>query len=370
MPDTILSLPLLPARRAIAHPGSAGAGIVLLALAMAFSACTQEGPAAAEASLAVRTERVGHAGALTTRRFAGRVDAVRTVDLAFEVGGRIVALPVKPGSFIPKGALVAALDPGDFELAVREAEVQRDLASKELERHRSLLARDSVSRAAFDRTEAEYRLRVVALDQALRNLAYASLEAPFDALVTRRLIDAFSSVQPKQDVVRVQDVTELRIHVHVPEHLIRLATDPERIRAEATFPFAPDTPFPLAYREHETEADGVAQTYRVTFGFPRPDDLSILPGMTASVVTRLMDASANEAVDVPLSAVDTSSDGAFRVWVIDPDTQTVAPRGVTLGPVTNDRALVREGLRPGETIVSAGTRLLRDGARVYPVEPF
>lgn len=170
--------------------------------------------------------------------------------------------------------------------------------------------------------------------------------------------------------MRVQDVTELRLHIHVPEELVALVVDPERSRSEARFPSGPDAPTPLAYREHETESGPVAQTFRVTFGFPRPDDLSILPGMTAAVTTRFPDPDAAGALAVPVSAVDASAEGRFRVWVVDPEAQTVSPRFVELGPVKEAQALVLAGLEPGEVVVSAGTRLLRDGARVRPVERY
>lgn len=169
-----------------------------IGLVLALTACTEDPAQQAAGPLAVRVATVESVEALATRHFAGRVDAVRTVDLAFEVGGRIVEMPATPGSFVPKGELVAALDPVDFELAVRGAEVQRDRAQKEHARARVLLARKSVSEAAYDRAEAEFRLADVALDQARRNLAYARLEVPFDALVTRRWIEAFTSSSPSR----------------------------------------------------------------------------------------------------------------------------------------------------------------------------
>ena len=76
------------------------------------------------------------------------------------------------------------------------------------------------------------------------------------------------------------------------------------------------------------------------------------------------------AVSVPLSAVGTDSKGAPRVWVVDKENSTVSPQPVTLGPVRSKRIVVLEGLKKGETIVTAGTRLLREGARVHAVERF
>ena len=292
-----------------------------------------------------------------------------TVNLSFEVGGRLAQLPVREGQVVSKGDLVAALDPTDFELAVRQAEVQRELALKELARYRKLLKRDNVSQQAFDRAQAEFNLRDVALDQARRNLDYTRLEAPFRALVTRRLIDNYSAVQPKQNIVRIQNVTEIRVAIHVPEQLIHLVDGAAAVDAAAVFPFADNFELPVEYREHETEPDSITQTYKVTLGAPPPADVKILPGMTCSVRIRLKNGPA-DAVSVPLSAVDTDSEGRTRVWVLDKETSTVSAHPVTLGPARSDRAIVLEGLKKGETIVTAGTRLLRNGARVHAAERF
>lgn len=349
--------------------------LCLVALLLPAASAHAEDETAPEDGLPVRVETVGEASATATRRFVGRLEAVSTVDLSFEVGGRLVKLPVREGQVVSKGDLVAALDPTDFELAVRQAKVQRSLALKELARYRKLLKRDNVSQQAFDRAQAEFSLRDVALDQAQRNLDYATIEAPFRALVTRRLIDNFSAVQPKQNIVRIQNVTEIRVAIHVPEQLIHLTNNVNDINAVAIFPFADGLELPLEYREHETEPDPVTQTYKVIFGAPIPENApspekkTILPGMTCSVRIQLAENKPN-AVSVPLSAVDTDSKGTPRVWVVDGENSTVSPRPVTLGPVRSERVVILRGLKKGETIVTAGTRLLREGARVHAVKRF
>jgi len=359
----------LPAKGSLLAASAAG---LVIAAAFILFAGADEPETAADTALPVKVEKAVPASGDMTRRFAGRVDAVSTVNLSFEVDGRIFEMPVREGEFVTKGTLIAALDPTDYELALNEAKVQHELAAKEFERYRQLLKRDNVSRAAYDRSQADFRLTRVARDRAERNLAYSRIEAPFDALIARRHVDPFSAVQPKQNVVRVQDVTELRVDISVPEHLIHLAAEPGKFDAAAFFPFAPETPVPLSYREHETEPDPVTQTYAVTFGMKRPDDLSVLPGMTASVTLRLTggDAATNSAVAVPLSAVDTDEAGKAQVWIFDAQSGTATKRPVTLARAENGLAILTSGIEPGERVISAGTRLLHDGAKVRAVEHF
>jgi len=318
----------------------------------------------------VRLHQVGEGALSAVRHFVGRVDAVSTVDLSFQVGGRIIELPVQQGSIVPAGSLIAALDPADYRLALQEAELQLDQAGRDLERNQSLYERGSISRASLDQAETAHSLRRVALDTARRNLAYTRITAPFAALVTRRLVDPFINVQAGTQIVRVQNVEEFRVHINVPENLMSVLESPGAIVAEAVFQSHPDQPVALTYREHETEPDAVAQTYRVTFAMARQQDINVLPGMTVTVQVRAAVAAPGEFHEVPQSSLDSDETGAFRVWIYDPASNAVSARPVKLLGVNEDGLALVAGLNGDEQIVSAGLHLLHDGMRVMPFDGF
>ncbi len=354
------------------HGFSRRLSLAFIALASLGLAACQEGAAVEDAEM-IRPVRLVTAGATQApevRHFVGRVDAVSTVDLSFQVGGRIAEIPVREGALVAQGQTIATLEPDDYELALRQAQLQYDLAARDLARKRELVAREAISTAAFEQSEIENDLRRVALEDAERNLAHTTIAAPFDALVTRRLADAYANVQAGTPIVRVQDVTELRVHINVPENVIGLVARPEMFRIEAVFPDRPDEPLPLTYREHVTEPDAIAQTYEVTLALEKPFDGTILPGMTVSVRVRLASAAAQAAMTLPVSAIDTAPDGDLRVWIYDPETQRVASREVALGDVSEQRIGLREGVAPGEKVVAAGAHLMREGLRVRPFESF
>lgn len=309
----------------------------------------------------VKVAAVSGGGNGAQRQFAGRVKAVQTLDLSFQVGGKLDKLQFREGEIIPEGRLIAALDSSDFQRRVKEARVNLQLLEKTLERQRSLKARDVISEQQFDETETNYDLARVAMENAQQDLAYTRLTVPFDALVTRQLVENYTNVQPGQGIVRLQNVSEVRIQVSVPERL--LATiDAERVDSiTASFEFLPGRKFPLEYREHQAEADRVTQTYIVELGMPRPEKVQILPGMTARVNLKLKDAAGE--VRVPLAAVQTSPDGAPFVWQINED-HTVTRTPVELGRTDGDRVQIAAGVQPGAQLVAAGGQHLYEGARV------
>jgi multidrug efflux pump subunit AcrA (membrane-fusion protein) len=67
---------------------------------------------------------------------------------------------------------------------------------------------------------------------------------------------------------------------------------------------------------------------------------------------------------VPVSAIFTDPTGAQSVWVVDESTMTVNQRPVQTGKMQADQVEIKEGLKGGERIVTAGTHLLQEGMKV------
>ncbi|MGQ4880063.1 efflux RND transporter periplasmic adaptor subunit [Billgrantia sp. LNSP4103-1] len=342
---------------------------LLAFLGMALVGCDQRQTGEVEPTArVVKLMEVGEQTLVPSRRFVGRVEAVRTVDLSFRVGGQLVEMPSRQGQVIPEGETLARLDPTDYELAERRAEAEYQLASREMERTRHLLDNNSVSQSAFDEVRTRYELAEVQRDSARQDLSYTTIEAPFDALVTRRLVENHSNVQPNTPIVRVQDVTELRVKINVPETLVRHVTDPERFRIEAELLSVPGESFLLEYREHVTEPDDVAQTYEVDLAIVDPASVGAMPGMTVSVEVSLVEAVEHGALSIPVAALDKDNEGHFQVWVYAPDEQRVESRRILVGEIGGESVPVLTGLRQGEQIVAAGAHLMHENARVRPMD--
>jgi RND family efflux transporter MFP subunit len=329
--------------------------------------CEHEPPPPVE-DQAIRPARifiVSAEGETVVHEFVGRVEAAQTVDMSFEVGGPMTRLPVREGQSVGAGTLLAALDPTDFQLAAREAEVQLKLARQDLDRKQKLLAERGISQSLVDDAQALFDLRQVSLAKARQDLADTRLYAPFDAFVARRFTDNYVNVQPGDPILRLHDLNELYVIANVPESLAATVTEDRVVGIEARFPFLPDRQFELAYRENTGEADAVAQTFEVTFAMPRPEGLNILPGMTATVSLELSRADpARQDIRIPTSALVADADRSFFVWVFDPETQLVEKRPVQVGAVDDRGIQVHSGLRSGELIVASGATHLQSGMRV------
>ena len=346
------------------------ATVVIGALSFFLTGCQEQEVAAAPSVEKARPARVmvvSEFDDLFTRTFTGRVDAVQTVDLAFQIPGKIIELPIIEGQHIAKGDLIAALDPTDYEIAWREAQVNYEQKKKDLKRYETLKNKDVISEGQYDKAKAAFDLAEVNLDKARQNLGYTKIVAPYDAIVTARKLDNYAIIGAGTSVARLQDVSEVRIDIDVPETLFSQATNSSVLTMTAKFPAVPDKEFQLEYREHTTEVDSVAQTYRVTLAMPNNVDFNILPGMSASVKVGLNSPLGNAtAYFVPTSAIGAAADKTPFVWVVDDESKRVSRRSVAVGSILGSFVPILTGLKDGEMVVTAGVSHLLDNQLIAP----
>lgn len=298
-----------------------------------------------------------------TRQFFGRVAARQTVDLAFQVAGQIVEMPINEGFVIPKGGLIARLDQEPFELRLERAQLQKEQADRTVARL-SRLRGTTASQVAVDDAETEAQLAAIALRDAEYELEHATLTAPFDALVSSRAVEAFTTVSAGTPIVRIHDMSELRIEVDVPEILFQRSGQNDDITITAKFPVS-DEVFPLEIREFDAETSSVGQTFRIQFGLTPPEGLQILPGSSVTVNVKVQDE--RTGIVVPATAVVADATGELSVMVFSPvgaDEGTVRRVPVTIEPTQTGDVRVLTGLSDGDEVVVAGGAVLTDGQTV------
>jgi RND family efflux transporter MFP subunit len=136
------------------------------------------------------------------------------------------------------------------------------------------------------------------------------------------------------------------------------------VQLQAEFSGAPGLQFPVHIKEVAQRADPVTQTFRIRVAMKAPDQVTLLPGMTATVTLIYRRASIlGERILVPVSAVYKDTTGEQVAWVMGPD-QTVVRRPVKLGEATGGQIEILDGLAAGDRIAIAGVTFLREGMKV------
>ncbi|MCZ4354864.1 efflux RND transporter periplasmic adaptor subunit [Roseovarius aestuarii] len=319
--------------------------------------------AAAEEIPIVKLTEVTSGNAEIRRIFFGKAVARETVDLAFQVGGQIIEFPVEEGASVGQGALVARMDLEPFELALEQAQANDDKARRTVERYEQL-AGSSVTETNLQDARTTLTLNNIAVRNAERDLEHATLHAPFDAIVATRLVPNFSTVSAGTPVVRLHDMSELRIEIDVPETLFQRAGRDSEISLLAKFPSSDQT-YPLEIREYNAETSDIGQTYSITLGMPLPEAFVVLPGSSAQVSATLH--TGDTSIEVPTSAIIIGNDNQALAMVFEPagaDEGTVSRTRIEIAPTDHGTVEVVAGLSDGQEIVASGGGQLEDGATV------
>ncbi|MEM9477014.1 MAG: efflux RND transporter periplasmic adaptor subunit [Pseudomonadota bacterium] len=343
-------------RKTIQHAIGVKALSTALCATLLFSA-----PLQAQPKLAKLTTVETREGALD-RVFFGHVKARETTDFAFQVGGQIDKLPIEEGQTIQKGDLIAELDLEPFELSLARSVAEREQAADDFDRLQGLLG--TVSQVTVDDAETAYELAEIAEREAARSLRLATLRAPFDGIVARRSIPIFSMVSAGTPVVRLHDMSDLRIEIEIPELLFQRVGESPNVVLEAEFPSSSKR-YPLEFREVTAETTQVGQSFTLTLGMAPPDDLFVLPGASATVYAQMLDE--QSPIVIPSAAVVFDAEGNAGVMVFEPagaDSGTVTRQAIEVEPDRNGDVRVISGLEAGMEIIAAGASLFDDGDAV------
>ncbi len=333
----------------------------------------QEAPAAREVIRPVKTMVILGPEGTRSRQFPGSVRAADRVDLAFQVHGPLIELPIKQGETVKKGQLLARLDPRDFQSNVNSAEAQFTEANANYERGKELVKDGFISKSEFDKLKARFDVARADRNIAKKALEDTRLRAPFSGVVARRYVDNFQDVRAKQEIMSLQDISTIEIVVDAPERVVAKTGGEVTAKLVALFESAPGRQYELELKEFATEADPKTQTFQYVLTMPQPDNSNILPGMTATVLaTRSQAKKASDEPEIyviPALAVFADEGGRSHVWVVKPETTTVTRRQVTTGDLTGTESIqIVDGLSSGDMIAVAGVTQLREGMKIRPVE--
>jgi RND family efflux transporter MFP subunit len=147
----------------------------------------------------------------------GRV-RVEVVNIAAQISGQVISLPVGDNQVVKKGDLLFEIDPSDYKLALAQAEAnvqsrqfQQATAQEDAERRQKLGAQavsaeeKNTSESSFLVAQAAYQAALAARDQAKINLDRCTVRSPVNGYVTNLTLRIGDYATPGQTKLTVVD---------------------------------------------------------------------------------------------------------------------------------------------------------------------
>lgn len=297
--------------------------------------------------------------------FPAEVAAVKTIDVSFEVAGRLQTTNLRTGSIVKQGDVLAQLDPTSFNQRLDEAKTRLVQAKRDLERTQATFDKGLTSQSQLDNAKTNFELAKIALGKAEQDLSYTQIKAPFDAQISQRLVDNNSFVRVGDIIARLQDVSRFYFNINVPERLLTGYKQGANIQADASIISAPEKSYQLEYVEHATQPDPLTQTYKVVFA-AQTTDPTLTPGARAKVNLKLGYQRYGEGLLIPMTALVGNQSEGFHVWRYDPQSSQIQKAVVNVLHIKDQYALVSGELALNDQVVAAGASKMRDNLVVKP----
>ncbi|MBK9518607.1 MAG: efflux RND transporter periplasmic adaptor subunit [Anaeromyxobacter sp.] len=340
----------------------------LLAAALVLTACRPAALAATPAAppvelVPVRTAPVAHGPVEKPVRAAGTVATKDEWDLGFKVGGLLASVEVHQGQPVRKGQVLARLDPTEVAAGVRQAREGLDKARRDAARMAGLVAAETAPRTAAEDTRTAEAVAEAALAAAEFNLRHATLTAPDDGWVDRRLAEPGEVVAPGRPVIHLSGQGRgfvVRAALSDRDALGLVPGTPATVILDAR----PGERLPGTVAELSRSASRGTGTYQVEVRLaPAAAGAPLLAGLTAKVeIERRVPA----AGAVPLAAVVDGDGAQGAVFAVEGGRARRVP--VRIAFLQGDRAVLASGVEGLDRVVTDGAARLADGRAVRLVD--
>ncbi len=305
-------------------------------------------------------------------RLDGTVEAVNRSTLTAQTSGQIESVHFDVDNFVEKGTLIIMLR--DTEQQAKVAQAQAELteakarlieATDEHSRTRELFQKKLTSQSNMDKAKAGLeaaRAQVQAAQagerQAMEQLSYTRIKAPYSGLVVERHVEVGEIATPGTPLMSGISLDKLRVRVDIPQNLIRAV----RQFRQASIELPDDKRIPAADITIFPFAQTGSNTFQVRLDLPE-NIQEIFPGMflRTTFVT-----GEQKLLLIPLQAVVYRSE-VTAAYVVS-DTGRVAMRHLRTGHKTdNGQIIILAGLDAGEQVamdpIAAGQRLKIQASR-------
>ncbi len=288
----------------------------------------------------------------------GQVTATFQAVLSSRIQGSIDKLMVREGMTVTKGQTLVQLDNRDVEADLARASADMENTKAQLARMSQLYDRDAVSKQEMENATRAFKVAEANHKAVLAQLSYTVVKAPFDGVITEKLVETGELASPGQPLLRMENPRRLRLEAIVAEKDLKAVSPGDKI------------PVIIDALEGLT-LDGVVgkilpvgdpQTHTFTVRVDVPPTPALKSGMFGRFH---LDKGMSATILVPETAVIQRGE-IVSVFAVGPD-HIARLRWVKVGRRIDHQVEILSGLNVGESVLRDATRGI-DGASVTVVD--
>lgn len=300
----------------------------------------------------------------------GSLRAVRGADLSFEVPGIVDEILFDSGDEVKAGTVLVRLRSEDDQARLASLQAAADLANTTLARDRKQYEAKAISQAALDVAASNAKTSQAAVAEARATLNKKVVRAPFDGKVGVRLVDVGQYLNPGTPVVTLQALDPIYADFYMPPQQAAQITVDQKAMVRTDADAATHLDGEISAINPKVEATSRNVLVRATLHNP---GAKLLPGTSVNIEVNA--GKAARYITIPQTAVTFNPYGnTVYLAVEDKDekgqvkkddkgqAKLVARQAfVVTGPTRGDQVAVFEGIKEGDTVVTAGQLKIQNG---------
>ena len=275
-----------------------------------------------------------------------------------KTSGVALQVLVEVGQQVRAGQVLVRLDSARAELQAAQSEAQLRKLEANYNRSRQLASQQLLSANDLDQLKFDLENARAVNRMARLELSYANVLAPISGVIAERSIKPGNFVQINTPIFRIVDTSRLEATLNVPER--ELATLKSGLPVQLGVDALPGQVFQGRVDRVAPVVDSGSGTFRVVCAFDGGGLLQ--PGMFGRM--KIDYDQRADALTVPRNALLEDNDDP-AVFVVRGD--KAARVTVKLGYYDGPWVEVRDGLKPGDRVVTAGKVALREGSKVQVI---
>ncbi|MBK6731303.1 MAG: efflux RND transporter periplasmic adaptor subunit [Bacteroidetes bacterium] len=310
--------------------------------------------------------------------YPGMVTALKEINLTAQVSGYITKVNFQDGANVKEGQLLYSIDAQVYEANYQQAKADLQVqeanlikAQKDADRYRELEQNDAIAKQQVDYANASLEATKMQVDAAKARVAsvyaqvkFSNIYAPFTGTIGISQVKVGTAVVAGQTTLNTISTDHpIAVDFTIDQKEIFRFTQLQRDKN-----ILQDSIFTIAFGDEiypesgtisfiDRAVDPQTGTIKIRLIFANDKEL-LKPGMNTSV--RVKNNTATQFELIPYKSVSESL-GEFIVYVVG-DSSVVHERQLKLGRQIEDKVIVLDGLKTGETIVVEGVQKLHEGS--------
>lgn len=308
---------------------------------------------------------------LRKRSIFGQVQSEQLVDLAFEQTGALESLLIEEGDRVEKNQLLAKLDKKrlnarqqELNASLKRAKADSRLTKLSQDRIKNLVDKGLESNQALDEANARYESSIALTEEIQAQLNSLEIEtekselrSPFSGQIITQFADIGAVVNSGQTIYQLLNNENLEVKFGLPQQTAFNLNEAKHVKL-----FFDNDEISAQLKTIEANRGAATRTIDAIFTIYPDDNLAIVSGDLIRLEVYLP-----KEIDgawIPISALTSSVRGLWSLFVLDPETNTINNRMVSVEHIESEFAYVRGAIKDNEIYVINGVHRLASGQKV------